>query len=881
MQSKSNPQTSASRSRWLSLRSILVIPFVLQVSAAVGLIGYLSVRNGQQAVNDLASQLRGEVSDRIHQHLDSYLNTGRNLAEINGGAMDMGLLDPDNPQQIGQFFWKQLQLYNVGYISLCLKTGDFAAAGRYFQDGRITVEEVSKKRNGNQHSYVYNTDKQGNRTNLAVDTGPYVAMQEAWCEQPMKVGKSMWTLYQWQSPPYTLSVSANRPVYDKNKNLIGVIGVDQRLTQISDFLQQLKVSPSGKTFILERNGLLIASSNKEQPFTLVNGKAKRLQGSDSKDPLIEATAKHLTERFNNLSNIKDNQSLEFQLNDQRHFVQVAPWRDEWGLDWLVVVAVPEADFMERINANTRTTILLCLGALGLATALGLYTSRWITRPILRLSRASEAIAGGELTQSVAASSVGELNILARSFNGMAEQLRESFTALEQRVEERTVELKIAKNEAESAKVLADVANDAKSEFLASMSHELRTPLNGILGYAQILQRSEPLTDKGRKGIDIIYQCGSHLLTLINDVLDLSKIEARKMDLVENALHFPAFLQSVAEICRIRAEQKNIVFEFEPDSQLPIGVYADEKRLRQVLINLLGNAIKFTEKGGVTLAVHSLEDHKIRFEIRDTGVGMTPDQLEKIFLPFEQVGDTKKQSEGTGLGLAISQKIVLLMGSALEVSSQIGAGSTFGFEVTLPEAEHWVTESRVVSQGTIEGYQGNRRKILVVDDRWENRSVVVNLLEPIGFQLIEASNGHEGIEQALMTQPDLIITDLAMPILNGFGLIQKLRSLSQFQDTILLVSSASVFESDQYKSLNAGANAFLPKPVQTDTLLNLLQQYLKLEWIYQEIDNSKNAEIESPISTEIIAPSQVILKQLCELHEEGEIDLIIEVAQQLQ
>lgn len=628
MQSKSNPQTSASRSRWLSLRSILVIPFVLQVSAAVGLIGYLSVRNGQQAVNDLASQLRGEVSDRIHQHLDSYLNTGRNLAEINGGAMDMGLLDPDNPQQIGQFFWKQLQLYNVGYISLWLKTGDFAAAGRYFQDGRITVEEVSKKRNSNQHSYVYNTDKQGNRTNLAVDTGPYVAMQEAWCEQPMKVGKSMWTLYQWQSPPYTLSVSANRPVYDKNKNLIGVIGVDQRLTQISDFLQQLKVSPSGKTFILERNGLLIASSNREQPFTLVNGKAKRLQGSDSKDPLIEATAKHLTERFNNLSNIKDNQSLEFQLNDQRHFVQVAPWRDEWGLDWLVVVAVPEADFMERINANTRTTILLCLGALGLATALGLYTSRWITRPILRLSRASEAIAGGELTQSVAASSVGELNILARSFNGMAEQLRESFTALEQRVEERTVELKIAKNEAESAKVLADVANDAKSEFLASMSHELRTPLNGILGYAQILQRSEPLTDKGRKGIDIIYQCGSHLLTLINDVLDLSKIEARKMDLVENALHFPAFLQSVAEICRIRAEQKNIVFEFEPDSQLPIGVYADEKRLRQVLINLLGNAIKFTEKGGVTLAVHSLEDHKIRFEIRDTGVGMTPESARK-------------------------------------------------------------------------------------------------------------------------------------------------------------------------------------------------------------------------------------------------------------
>ncbi len=381
--------------RNLSLRLVLVVPFVLQIFAAVDLTGYLSLRNGQQAVNDLATRLRREVSDRIDQHLDSYLNTGRHLAEINGDAMDMGLVDPDNPQQIGQFFWKQLQLYNIGYIGFCLKTGDFAGAGRFFEDGRVTVDEVSQKRNGNQHWYIYNTDKKGNRTNLAIDNGAYIALQEAWCAEPTKTGKSLWTIYQWQSPPYTLSVSANRPVFDKNKNLIGVIGVDQRLTQISDFLHQLKVSPSGKTFILERNGLLIASSNKEQPFKLVNGKAERIKADNSQDPLIKNTAKYLTDQFHDLQKIKNNQSLEFRLQDQRQFVQVHPWRDEWGLDWLVVVVVPESDFMGQINANTQTTTLLCLGALALATILGLYTSRWITKPILRLSQASESISSNQ------------------------------------------------------------------------------------------------------------------------------------------------------------------------------------------------------------------------------------------------------------------------------------------------------------------------------------------------------------------------------------------------------------------------------------------------------------------------------------------------------
>jgi len=338
------------------------------------------------------------------------------------------------------------------------------------------------------------------------------------------------------------------------------------------------------------------------------------------------------------------QPLDFKIGSKRQFVQVTPFADAHGLDWLVVVVVPEDDFMQQINANTRTTILLCLGALVLATVLGILTSHYITRPILHLSKASSALAkraatsdfaSSPLDQKVEVKGINELELLAQSFNQMAQQLQGSFAALEKtnvelemRVEERTAELR-------EAKVAADTANHAKSEFLANMSHELRTPLNGILGYAQILERDKDLTSKQKVAIQIIQQCGSHLLTLINDILDLSKIEARRMELYPRDFHFPSFLQEVAEICRIRAEQKEITFTYQVLNQLPTAVHADDKRLRQVLINLLGNAIKFTDKGEVNFKVGILEsgenfiqsnslsqNFKFHFQIEDTGVGIT-------------------------------------------------------------------------------------------------------------------------------------------------------------------------------------------------------------------------------------------------------------------
>jgi hypothetical protein len=446
-----------------------------------------------------------------------------------------------------------------------------------------------------------------------------------------------------------------------------------------------------------------------------------------------------------------------------------------------------------------------------------------------------------------------------------------------------------------SKAAADIANRAKSEFLANMSHELRTPLNGILGCAQILLRSRSLPEPEQYHVNIIEQCGSHLLTLINDILDLSKIEARKLELHYQDVYFPAFLQGIGEICQIRAEQKGIVFAYEPASNLPTGVNVDVKRLRQVLLNLIGNAIKFTDEGKVSFKVEVIAQlpadgqtvkYRIRFSVEDTGIGISPTELGKIFLPFEQVGEKKRQTEGTGLGLAITRQLVQMMGSDIHVKSQIVQGSTFWFEIAIAQATEWVQSARAVSKGQIIGFEGSPCTILMVDDRWENRTVITNLLQPLGFNVVEATNGQEGLEKAIALKPDLVITDLLMPEMDGFELIQHLRHTPDIQDVKIIVSSASVFETDQHRSLEAGGNAFLSKPVQADELLHQLEFHLGLAWIYQQPQseeqriNSSGKTRDSP-SDKLTPPSPDVLQELVTLASKGNFNGILKLAEQLE
>ncbi|NGO51114.1 CHASE domain-containing protein [Allomesorhizobium camelthorni] len=443
----------------------------------------------------------------------------------------------------------------------------------------------------------------------------------------------------------------------------------------------------------------------------------------------------------------------------------------------------------------------------------------------------------------------------------ARELAQANNALHEEIAER---MKL-ETELIGARDAAEAANRAKSAFLANMSHELRTPLNAVLGYAQMLGRDKSLSEWQTGAVDTIRRSGEHLLTLIGDVLDLSKIEAGKLELTSRPVSLTGLLRGVAEIVRVRAEERQLSFFFDLPSSLPSFVNVDDKRLRQVLLNLLGNAVKFTDCGHVRFAVDRLDESdreiRLRVSVEDTGIGIEEDQFKTIFEPFEQVSDIGRRSAGTGLGLSITRDLVRLMGSNVEVASTPGGGSRFWFELTLLIAER--QDERPIAASSMKGYRGERRTVLVVDDTPENRAVLCDLLEKVGFGVVQATNGLEAVETVEASAPDLVLMDVMTPVMDGLEAMRRIRERPSWRDLPMIAVSASVASDDRARSLDAGADAFLAKPLDHLQLLREMGRLLDLDWIEDAAD-----EPDDEPDGAIVAPPESAVAELSDLARAG-------------
>ncbi|MEH2208613.1 MAG: EAL domain-containing protein [Nostoc sp.] len=463
----------------MPLRVALVVPFVVQISVAVGLTAFLSLKNGQKAVNDVATQLRNEVTTRIHQHVTNYIETPQLVTQINANAVHIGQLSLKDAKSLKRYLWHQMQLFKpLKPIAFASTQGEIHSVDR-LNDGSLVIRKRDQSTGYNY--YTYTTDNQGNIVRLLQVNQTFDPRTRPWYTNAVKAGKTTCTeIYSYFSSS-GLAFSATQPLYDQTGSLLGVTNATLSLSQLSEFLHSLKIGRSGKTFIVEHSGELVATSTAEQPFILSNegGKktSKRLRAIASSDRITHLTTQYLQSKFGNFRNISSSQQLEFEIDRQRQFVQLMPLTADCGLNWLIIVVVPEADFMEHIEANTRTTMLLCLGSLILATAIGVITSHWITQPILCLSIASQEIANGKLDQIVTVEGINELRVLAQAHNQMAAQLQDSFTGLLEA--NRQLEAEINERKQVEEQLRHNAFHDAltglpnRAFFMESLKHTLQ------------------------------------------------------------------------------------------------------------------------------------------------------------------------------------------------------------------------------------------------------------------------------------------------------------------------------------------------------------------------------------------------------------------------
>lgn len=581
--------------------------------------------------------------------------------------------------------------------------------------------------------------------------------------------------------------------------------------------------------------------------------------------------------------------------------QVIRYQDQ-PLGW-VNLRVDQSVRQQNIEAVRMQGVIFSSLALIVAILLSYTTASGLTHALHRLINTMQQVRHGSASVRAEESGVYEVRQLSREFNLMLDSLTEKEAALRHTQQELREDIKkrarveqeirqlndnletiVAKRTEELilARDNAEAANRTKSLFLANMSHELRTPLNAILGFSQLMRDDPAIPHTQKDNLDIINRSGEHLLNLINDVLDMSKIESGRIVLDIADFDLGQLMLDITDMMRVRAREKGISLVLDQSSRFPRFVRGDAAKLRQILINLLGNAVKFTEEGGVTLRLDAEENQKdgltLHVEVEDSGPGIAQADIERIFQPFEQLANAATQ-KGTGLGLPITRQFIDMMGGEIHADSVLGQGSVFSFSIQL---EHASQEGASIEQATVKRHviglaPGQPQwRVLIVEDQLENQLLLKNILEKAGFANRIANNGKEAVELFQRWQPHFIWMDRRMPVMDGLAATREIRRLPGGDAVIIVALTASVFENQKQALIDAGCNDFLRKPYRPDEIYDYMSRYLDLEYEYidQEDSEEKAAEIELQVDTNaLLSVNQALLNKLSEAARLGQVDAV--------